>query len=233
MVFKRINKGIATLLLSLSLMIPSPSYAFINPADTAALLQILANGISQLIELKNMIDTARNKLELMKDLNSGIDVALGALRTAYPDKALELYSDWKSSSGSRKKFSSIYGEVVKSSAEVVQKHLDQSILDAIVQNNKTMDSTSKIDSIGEKISSQSQGASPKGAARLSAQALGVGLHVQNQSLRVQASQLKLDAQTLAAQNKKDKEEARVFMKSSQLLKKGMQSQKDSFKTPRF
>lgn len=233
MIFRRLNKKVVALFLSLSLMVPIPSQAFINPADTAALLQILANGISQLIELKNMIDTARSNLRMVKDLNSGIDHALGALKTKYPDKALELYSDWMSSSSSKKKFSSVYGEVIKSGDETIQKHLDRSVIDAIVQNNKTLDSATKIDSIGEKITSQSQGASPKGAARLTAQALGVGLHVQNQSLRIQASQLKLDAQRLAAKNKKDKEESKMFMESSKLLKKGMQSQKDSFQTPRF
>lgn len=221
-------------MLSISLALPISSYGFFgNPADTVALMQILANNIKQLIQLRNIIQTAKRELDLIRDINSGIDYAIGVVKTKYPNQAIDLYSDWKSSGSSRGKLFSIYGSVPKSGDETIQRHLDQSVVDTIVQSNQTVENSDQVDGIGERIKEQSMGASPKGAARLAAQALGVGLHVQNQTLRVQASQLKLDAQKLAVQNKKDKEEARMFMHSSNLLKNAMQSQKDSFQTPRF
>ncbi len=59
------------------------------------------------------------------------------------------------------------------------------------------------------------------------------LHVLNQSLRAQATGLKLQAQTLAIQNKKDKEEVRGIQNSSMTLSQAMKSQNPQFRLPRF
>lgn len=218
----------------MSIAVAPKSYGFFsNPADTAALLQILANNIKQLIELKNIIQNAKNHLQMVKDINSGIDQALGLIETHYPNKALDLYRDWQNVSASEDKLEAIYGVIVKSKDELAQKHLDRSVIDAFIQNNETLDHTDDIDRIGEQIKDRSLGASPKGAARLTAQALGVGLHVQNQSLRLQASQLKLQAQKIAYENKIEKEETKMFLESSQQLKNAMESQKNNYQTPRF
>jgi hypothetical protein len=223
-----------SVVLVFSLTFPKPSFGFFgNPADTAALLQILATTLKQLIELKNMVDAAETQVQMFKDLNSGIDHALGLIETHYPNKALDLYRDWQTVSQSHDKLEAIYGVVVKSKDELAQKHMDQSIVDAVLQNNETLQHADRIDLIGEAIIEQSAVVSPKGAARLTAEALGVGLQAQNQSLRLQSSSLKLEAQRLANENKKEKEETKMFLETSGTLKKAMDEKKNNYKTPRF
>lgn len=228
------KKSLASLLLVIAFSIPKPSLAFWgNPADTAALLQILATTLKQLIELKNMVDAAETQIQMFKDLNSGIDHTLGLIQTHYPNKALDVYNDWKTVSQAKDKLEAIYGVVVKSKDELAQKHMDQSIVDAVLQNNETLAHADRIDLIGEAIIDQSAVVSPKGAARLTAEALGVNLQAQNQVIRLQSSSLKLQAQKLANENKKEKEETKLFLESSQNLKKAMDEKKDNYKTPRF
>ena len=228
------KKYLASSLLVIAMSIPKPSQAFFgNPADTAALLQILATTLKQLIELKNIVDSAKTQVQMFKDLNSGIDHALGLIQTHYPNKALDIYNDWKTVSQAEDKLEAIYGVVVKSKDELSQKHMDQSIVDAVLQNNETLEHAERIDLIGEAIIDQSAVVSPKGAARLTAEALGVNLQAQNQVIRLQSSSLKLQAQKLANENKKEKAETKLFLESSQNLKKAMDEKKDNYKTPRF
>lgn len=228
------KKSLASLLLVIAFSIPKPASAFWgNPADTAALLQILATTLKQLIELKNMVDAAETQIQMFKDLNSGIDHTLGLIQTHYPNKALDVYNDWKTVSQAEDKLEAIYGVVVKSKDELSQKHMDQSIVDAVLQNNETLAHADRIDLIGEAIIDQSAVVSPKGAARLTAEAMGVNLQAQNQVIRLQSSSLKLQAQKLANENKKEKEETKLFLESSQNLKKAMDQKKDNYKTPRF
>lgn len=228
------KKVITSFALVISLAMPQSAFSFFgNPADTVALLQILANNIKQLIEMRNMIRTAKHELQMVKDLNSGIDYALGVVESRFPNQALSLYNDWKYVGDSEDKLQAIYGAVVNSKNKVAQEHMDRSVIDAVIQNNETLRQAGQVDKIGDRISRQSEGASPKGAARLAAQGIGVGLHVQNQSLRIQASQLKLQAQKVAYENKIEKEETKIFLDSAKQLKSAMKGQKNTFRTPRF
>ena len=228
------KRFILRILVVVTIAMPQSSYSFFgNPADTAALLQILANNIKQLIEMRNMLQTAKNELQMIKDINSGIDYALGIVESRFPNQALSLYNDWKYVGDSQDKLQAIYGAVVNSKNKLAQQHIDRSIIDAVLQNNETLQQTGQVDEIGERIKRQSEGASPKGSQRLIAQGVGVGLHVQNQSLRVQASQLKLQAQKLAYENKIEKEETKFFLESSKQLKNAMKDHKNTFRTPRF
>lgn len=221
------------LLTALTLVTSEKTYCFFNPADTAALLEILATTIKQLMELRSLVRNTEEQLDLYRDVNSGIDETINTVETVYPNKAIDLYKDWQSVNQADDKLKAIYGAVVKSKGERAQKDLDLSVIDAILQNNQTVSHSDKIDQLGEMIIERSSQASPKGAARLSAEALGVGLQVQNQSLRIQASQLRLQAQKYAMENMREKEETKAFMDSSKNLKKAMSDKKDNYVTPRF
>ena len=155
------------------------------------------------------------------------------MRTVYPDANLEIYKSWENYENAFRKAEEIYGHAVNSKEAASQGHLDKSIVEAIIMYNKMAKHSKHIDVIGEQIKSQSLYASPKGAARLTAQGVGVGLHVQNQSLKTQSAILKLQAQNSAIKNKKDKDETRFFLKSTNKLKKTMQEHNPKFKTPRF
>ena len=228
------KKLMLSILIALSLVVPQKSEAFWgNPADTMYLAKILMNAIQQLRQLQQVVGTARNNLRLLTTVNRGISEALNLINTIYPEAKLNAYSDWDEIQAALDKIEEIYGKVEDSKDASHQSNLDQSVAESIVMYNKLMKHSKRIDVIGENIKSQSLGASPKGAVRLSAQAAGVSLHVQNQSLRTQGAILKLQAQQSAATNKKEKDETRFFLKSARKLKSAMQKHDPQYKTPRF
>ena len=63
-------------------------------------------------------------------------------------------------------------------------------------NNSIYDYTAQLDKIGEEIKQYSHAVSPGGAQKLTAQSLGVVVHVMNEQLRATATGLKMQAQTI-------------------------------------
>jgi hypothetical protein len=55
----------------------------------------------------------------------------------------------------------------------------------------------------------------------------------NQNLRATATGLKIQAQSLALQNKKEKQETEAFLGQARLLKRMMQTKEAKFEFPRF
>ncbi len=227
-------KFLKNIILLVALCLPLKSFAFWgNPADTAYLAKILFNAVKQLNEMRRVVNSTKDTVRIARDLNRGINNALNLLKTAYPESELGLYKDWDNFQEALRNVEEIYGHSVRSKDSASQGDLDRSIAEAILMYNKITKHAKRVDGIGESISSQSRNASPKGAARLGAQANAVGLHVQNQSLRTHSAILKLDAQNSAIRNKKDKDETRFFLDSAKKLKKAMKNHEPTYKTPRF
>ena len=166
-------------------------------------------------------------------MNSGIDAALGILETYYPEANLRVYHDWKSFSQAFKEAQEIYGKVPKSKNSRAQRDIDTSIVESILMYNKINKHSRYLDKLGERIKQRSQAVSPKGAAKLTAESMGVSLQVQNEILRTQAAQLKVQAQDLAYRNKIEKEKTDFFLGTTHQLKEKMKSLAPEFKTPRY
>lgn len=221
-------------LLSVSLILPAKkAKADMFGGDVAVLLQLLVQAMEQYIKLKEMLETAQNNLELLEDVNSGIDSVLGRLETIYPDSNLRVYSDWKSFESALRKAQKIYGKVPDSKDSVSQKNIDTSVVESMLMYNNITKHSKMLDKVAERIKSMSQNASPKGAVKLTAQTLGISLQVQNEMLRTQAAQLKVQAQGLAYKNKIEKEETEFFLNTANTLKNKLKKHKPAFKTPRY
>ncbi len=201
--------------------------------DVAVLVQILANSIQQLAQLRQILGTGQDSLDLMRDINRGINDSLNLLRTVKPDIDPGIYRDWEKAQDALEELEKLYGIVVDSRDKNVQKDADRSVAEAISLNNSIYAYTKQIDEIGEAIKEQSHYVSPGGAAKLTAQSLGVMLHIQNENLRAQATGLKLQAQALAIQNRKDKEHTRKIVETADGLKAALASQKPRFLLPKF
>jgi hypothetical protein len=201
--------------------------------DVVVLTQILANAVQQLVQLKALLDTGQNSLDLMRDINRGINDSLNIIRTANPNSDPGIYKNWSQISEALRQVETIYGAVSNSKETTVQKDTDQQVAEAIRLNNSLYDYTREIDEIGETIKSQSHNVSPGGAAKLTTQTLGIMLHVQNASLRAQATSLKLQAQSIAIQNRKDKTLAKNTLEMSDFIQSGLSNQKPQFALPRF
>jgi len=229
----KIFKSVLIFASILSLTVPQCAHADFWGADVAVLAQILVQTIEELAQLKSILGTGEDTLDLVRQINAGITDSLVLLRTVSPSTDPGTFRDWIAVSQALQGLESIYGAVSPSPESTIQQTSDQSVAEAIALNNSIYNYTGQIDQIGEEIKSSSHGVSPIGAARLTAESLGVMLHVMNQSLRTQATGLKLQAQTLAIQNHEEKERTRQVVESSQLLETAMQSANPTFSEPRF
>jgi hypothetical protein len=201
--------------------------------DIAYLAQILQNAIRQLAELRNIAQTQEDYLDLVREINRGINDSLEMVRSTFPNLDPGIYRDWRSVSEALNELERIYGVIKDSPERQVQRDTDQNVSEAVVLNNEVYKYTSEIDELGEAIKDYSHRASPGGAQKLTAQTLGVMLQVLNQSLRVHATGLKLQAQTLALKNKKDKAETSQYLEMARELRASMKDKSHSFTVPRF
>ncbi|MFZ4402488.1 MAG: hypothetical protein ACOYOK_00160 [Pseudobdellovibrionaceae bacterium] len=201
--------------------------------ENIILAKILINALEQLAQLQSILNTGRDNLNLVRDINRGINDSLNLVRTIGPNTDPGLYKDWEKASDALLKIESIYGIVVDSHDARVQKDTDQSIAEAVALNNSIYKYTTMIDEIGELIKSQSHSVSPGGAAKLTAQSIGVMLNLQNEMLRTQATGLKLQAQTLALQNRKDKDQTRQMVAGADNINAALAGAEPQFKLPRF
>jgi hypothetical protein len=225
--------ALAGVLASLLLFMPGTSKADIFGGDTVVLTQILANAVQQLVQLRQLLSTGQDSLDLMQDINRGLNNALGVLNSAGAMRDPGLYRELTRVQDALRHVSNIYGKPVDSSEARVQQHADQTIAEAISLNNSIYDYTEEIDRIGDDIKRHSAAVSPKGAQKLTAQSMGVMLHVMNQSLRAQATSLKLQAQSMAIQNRKDKLYSDQVRSTSDKLNAAMNSMQPEFKFPRL
>ena len=201
--------------------------------DVVVLTQILANALQQLAQLRSIVQSGEDNLSLMKDINRGINDSLSLMRTISPNTDPGIYRDWNQTADSLGKLESIYGTAVDSHDSQVQQNTDQSVAEAVALNNSVYQYTRSIDDIGEQIKIQSHDVSPGGAAKLTAQSLGVMLNLQNQMLRTQATGLKLQAESIALQNRKDKDRTRQMLEGTDALNTALSNQKPQFALPRF
>lgn len=228
----QIKKFVSVLLLT-SFFFTSKSRASIFGEENIVLAQILANAIQQLAQLKDILDNGQDSLNLLRDVNRGINDSLYLIKTISPNTNPGLYRDWEKVSDALTKIEGIYGVVIESYDSRVQKDTDQSVAEAVALNNSIYKYTKTIDEIGELIKSQSHAVSPGGAAKLTAQSMGVMLNLQNEMLRTQASTLKLQAQALAIQNRKDKHQTQQMVAEVDNIKSALAGVKPKFKLPKF
>lgn len=201
--------------------------------DIAVLAQILTENIKQLIELEKILSNGRDNLALLRNINRGINDSLQMMKTLNPNAAPGLYGDLKNIAAIVDRFNSIYGAPVASPDAQSQRNVDRAVAEAVSMNNDIYDYAKMIDRVGEEIKSFSHTVSPGGAAKLTAQSLGVMLHVMNQQLRAQGALLKLQAQGLAASNKREKDQTAEYLRSATSVAQALKASNPSFARPRF
>ncbi len=216
-----------------ALMIPNTARSDMFGGDIMVLGQILVQAIQQLAQLRQILSTGQDSLGLIRDINRGINDSLNLMRTISPHSDPGIYGNWTQVELALQGVQGIYGIAAPSRDLRVQQDADRSAAEAVALNNSIYGYTAQVDDVGERIKSASHTASPGGAQKLTAESLGVMLHVMNQSLRAQATGLKIQAQTLAIENKKDKDTTRQILSDSAALKSSMQSERADFSVPRF
>ncbi len=202
-------------------------------ADIPILLEILAQSIQQLIQLKAMLQNSDDTLNLLQDVNRGINDSLYLAQTLGLRIDPGIYRDLRTIDQAAQSLDRIYGVVTDSKLATVQRNTDQTVAEAISFNNDLNEYAFRLDQIGEEIKQYSHAVSPGGAAKLTAESLGVMIHVLNQQMRAQGQGLKLQAQAMAVANKKDKDQTDQYLREGQGLKMKMMNLNPEFKVMRF
>lgn len=226
---------IISILVVLGLVLPTAQVARADffGADVAVLTQILANALQQLAQLQQILKSGNDTLGLLQEVNRGINDSLAMAETFGLRIDPGLYRDLGTVDLALREVEVIFGPAPVSKLSKIQRGTDQSVAEAISFNNELNDYTRRIDQIGEGIKSYSHSVSPGGAAKLTAQSMGVMIHVMNQQVRATGQGLKLQAQALAMENKKEKDRTEQFLKEGRQLKVKMQTLSANFETPRF
>lgn len=227
------KKALAMTLSICLLVVPLRSRADLFGGDVAVLTQILVQAIKQLYELQRIVQTGQDSLNLMRDINRGINDSLSLVESLGPFIDPGLYKELKKIEQLIKHLQGPYGTIVDSPDRVPQEDTDRVVAEAISTNNALYDYAKELDQVGQRIKEFSHQVSPGGAQKLTAQSLGVMVHIMNQQLRATATGLKIQAQALAVQNKKEKQGTEAFLGQADNLRMRMKKQEVKFEFPRF
>ena len=231
---RRFKPAVQAVLLATGIAIaPAFARADLFGGDDAILASILENAITQLAQLRSILETSNDSLGLMRDLNRGINDSLRMAETLGVRIDPGVYRELGSVNSAIAAVEATFGKPVDSPLKQIQTNSDRAAAEAISFNNETNEYANRLDRIGEEIKAYSHAASPGGAAKLTAESLGVMIHVLNQQLRATGHGLKLQAQAMAVQNKREKDATAQYLKENDLLSKKMKSITASFEAPRF
>lgn len=211
----------------------APVHADFWGADVAVLANILVETIAELAQLKAILQDGKDSLDLVRQINDGINDSLAMAKTMGIRIDPGIYRDLGTVDQALGKVEELYGRAVDSPLATSQRSTDQTVAEAISFNNHLNEYTRTLDQVGEQVKSYSHAVSPGGAAKLTAETLGVVIHVLNQQLRATGQGLKLQAQALAVQNKKEKSQTEQYLKEGDSLKSKMMSLNADFTVPRF
>ncbi len=209
------------------------SFAEIPVTETTSLPVLVINAAQQLVQLYNLLDATKKNLELMQNVYQGVHNAMNIMRTINPDIDPGLYREWQGVQDSMTKIEEIYGKAPRSDDQKVQEDTDQTVAEAGSFNNELFDYSKKLDGIAEDIKSFSKTVSPVGAAKVTAESMGVMLSVLNQGLRAQAKALKLQAIVAERENRKDKRQSSHTIETNDVITRSILREKTTFTLPRL
>ncbi len=212
---------------------PNSASADFWGGDVVILTQILAQTIAQLAQLKAILKNGGDTLGLLEEVNKGINDSLNLASTLGIRVDPGLYKNLRDVGGALSLVENVFGRAVDSPLATSQRNTDRTVAEAISFNNELDDYTRNLDRVGEDIKIYSHQVSPGGAAKLTAESMGVMIHVMNQHIRATGQGLKLQAQALAMQNKHEKDQTNEYLNQASTLKRKMMSLEAPFEIPRF
>ncbi|MBI4925852.1 MAG: hypothetical protein HY843_08010 [Bdellovibrio sp.] len=197
-------KWLAMLFIASITLSVTPARSDFWGGDVIVLGKILAESIKQLTALNKILGNGQDSFRYLKDINKGISDALNLLNTMNSSLHSGQFGNINDPTELMRALQELYGAIPKTSEAKVQAANDQGATEAIVLHNQAFEYASQIDPEAERIKDYARNVSPQGAAKLTAQSLGVLIHVTNQLLRTNAAILKVLGQNLAMENKKEK-----------------------------
>jgi len=203
-VFTRIALCISLLTFSL------PTRADFWGGDLIYLAQILQQAILQVEQLRSIFRNNRESLDFLQDINKGLRDALRLINTANRTLRPGQLSNLNNVNEMIRELEGIYGRIPLTAEAKMQSTHDISVAESIQLHNDAFKYADEVDPEAERMKQYAEVASPQGAAKAGLQAQGVQIHVLNQILRTNAALLKIQSETLALQNRKEKLQSEQF-----------------------
>lgn len=227
------NQITGLLLCAVLMFSPRSAKADLFGGDVAVLVQILAQAIQTVATLQSVLENGKDSLNLMRDLNAGIRSGIDVIRIINPNFNPGVYGDLKDADRVLAALQDVYGVVPRGMDEDLMRSQDQSVAEVIAMNRNLYDYADQVDRERDKIIYHAQVVSPQGAGKLQNQALGVLIGVTTQLLRTQSQMLKIMAQNMAYDTRKEKLSTQNFQENYQGLSKGFDSLPKETKLPRL
>lgn len=207
---KKLKRVAVVGLMSVMLLIPQPSRADFWGADIPILMQILAQAIQQLVQLKQILSTGSDTLSLLREINDGIRNGLSVIRMIDPKFNPGLYGNAATADQVLRIINDLYGQIPQTNEARLQQMQDQAASESIAMNGTLFQVADQADATSREIIAQSQVVNPGGAAKLTAQSVAVLIGVTTQVLRTNSMMLKMMGQNMALSNRKDKLQSEQF-----------------------
>lgn len=207
---KKLKKVALALLLTFTMLKPQQSRADLFGGDVVVLTQILANAIQQLIQLRQLLSTGADSLNLLRDINRGIRDGLSVIQMINPRFNPGLYGDLQTADRVLNVISDLYGRVPQTAEMRLQQAQDRSVSESIAMNGNLFRFADQADEESKRIFNHSQSVNPQGAAKLTAQSIAVLIGVSTQVLRTNSMMLKMMSENMALQNRKEKLQSAQF-----------------------
>jgi hypothetical protein len=201
--------------------------------DVVVLTQILAQAIQTVLQLRSILSTGEDTLDLLHDINSGVKSGLDLIRIINPRFNPGLYGDLNNTESVLRALKTLYGPVPQGMDQSLMESQDQSVAEVISMNRNLYNYADEVDREKDRILFHAQVVSPQGAAKLQNQAIGVLIGVMTQLLRTQSQMLKIMGQNLALENRKEKLATQNFQENYQGLSRAFQSMPRTTKLPRL
>lgn len=228
------KKQLLAAFLSLCLVVgPNSAKADFWGGDVIILTQILTQAIQTVLTLKSMLENGKDTLDLLHDVNAGFKKGLEIIHIIYPKFDPGVYGNLHDPNSVLQALQSVYGKIPEGSDQDLMQSQDQSVAEVISMNRNLYDYADQVDIERDQIILNANGVSPQGAGRLQNQALGILIGVTTQLLRTQGQMLKIMAQNMAYDNRKEKLASRNFQENYHGLSKGFKALPKETKLPRL
>lgn len=201
---------VITITLCTTLIFSKPAKADIFGGDVVVLVQILAQAIQQLYQLKQIFRSSDDTLGLLRDINRGIRDGLSIIRIFNPKFNPGIFGSLEKVEQVQRAIEELYGVIPQTSEYRLQEAQDRSVSESIAMNGTLFHYADQVDLETKRIINHAQLVNPQGAAKLTAESLAILIGVTTQVLRTNSMMLKMMGQTMALSNRKEKLQASQF-----------------------
>lgn len=216
-----------------TLFSPRPARADLFGGDLVILGQILAQAIQTVLQLKYILENGQDTLNLLRDVNAGVRSGLDLIRIINPRFDPGVFGDLRDPREVLRAIEHIYGMIPQGASQELIQSQDQSVAEVISMNRNLFDYANEVDRERDRILFHAQVVNPQGAGKLQNQALAVLIGVTTQLLRTQSQMLKIMAQNMAYENRKEKMSTQNFQENYKGLSNSFNQLPSDVKLPKL